>query len=316
MDAIRKPLIHPFGDTVSEVSESTVTHVMHISPAVREAIWRYSDRCVGFLHIPKAAGTTVRSTLGRSGALLNLEIAETPHGPDCQCSAARCRARRKHERLFLRRVKASRKLWCLDFGHRPITNAELQSLPKGLSVLVPLRPTQDRLESYLRYYFLMANAATSSHVVTFDERGITWNLRRAQGRANLPRLSLNWSQIETVRSFRYWPTVYVNPDGTVALHRWVTDAALSLGHPFLYRDLLPDLSEAQDLHSQFLRPMPVPQLLRWLGQEFDVQFGMLNQSSGVANPWLASTDMTEFTKIKREFSLLDDQVWEILVRLT
>lgn len=285
---------------------------MHISNELHEAIWFYSHSCVGFLHVPKAAGTTVRRALERTGAFLDIEIVETPHGPDCSCSAPRCQARRSHERSFLRQIKRERGPWCLNFGHRPITGAELQSLPEGLRILVPLRPTQDRIESYLRYYFLMANAASKSHVITFNEKGVTWNLQRSTGRAQVPRLSFKWSDIETVRGFRYQSPVYVNPDSTVALRRWIADAMSEHARPFYYRDFLPDLTESFSLHAQFLRPMGIPQLMEWLRQKFNVRPTALNRSSGLRNPWLDSTDLTEFPRIARQFSQIDDESWEIL----
>jgi hypothetical protein len=182
----------------------------------------------------------------------------------------------------------------LNFGGRPLATDELESLPPDLKMLVPMRPTLDRLESYLRFYFLMSHAASRSHTFLFDHWEVTWNTSLSRSLADTSRWSCDYRKVEMVRNFQCSPYMYVNGKDSLALGRWIADATPSTHYPFLYRDLLPRLESSPELHTRTIQPIDFQSLPTVIEDMFGVVVRKLNQSKGVPNPWLAGVDMGHF----------------------
>lgn len=285
---------------------------MYISEPLREAIYANADTGTAFLHTPKAAGSTVAVALRRRRAVLSLGDVAGSHRPGCACGSAECRARARHERRFLSRLRPGEP-WVLNLGHLRLTREEAADIPPGMPLVVPLRDSAERLVSYFRYYWTVAEAAPHSRVLVTRRHALTWNPSVGVPLASVPRLSRDPRKVAAVRANQHLPAQYVEEDGyRIRWQAWLTDALAAGSSPFLYRDLLPDLQSTHDPRWARLVPMTVPDVVRWAETVSGGPAPRRNVSRTTSSRYDLERAAAAVSELAAERVHADAEMWELL----
>ena len=285
---------------------------MWIDHRLHELIWESSANVHGYFLTPKAAGTSLRQALATLGPVLRRDLAETSHGPACQCKSPMCAQRRRHESYLLRSMRHRKGPWFIDFGSRPVTADELNSLPEGVQIIFPLRPTAERIASYMRYFLLVTQAADKSHILRTRRWAVTWNLSRRGGHPHVPRFSLDFNTVQNIEDLQHSAPAYRRSNGQFDSEAWLQVALHSLEHPFLYRDLVPDLIANPDTYSLRLKPIAVNELNEVMRRTFGIQLRRMNISQDQVSLQGNWADSLSVEQQVTKATAADSRTWEIL----
>lgn len=288
---------------------------MRLSDQLRTAIWANAFSGTAFLHVPKAAGSSVHSGLRSKGILtLDYRALVGAHRTSCRCSAPMCHHALEVEERFLREVRTDRP-WVLDLGHLRLTADDAADLPPGLPIVVPLRPNPDRIVSlflfnWTQYAYERDMRAVFSRSVTF-----AWS----PGRRTRKGTRLFWGDADRseVRSLIVEVPLlgaYIAADGRSVLWREWAEVGLAsgTGNIFWYADLLPDLGGVDDSRWSRLVPIPMDQLAAWLERDFGVAMPHVNRSLDRFGDLDVHAAADELRAVAGDYAVRDEPTWSML----
>jgi len=254
---------------------------MRLSKRLRAALWENAYSGTAFLHVPKAAGTSVLAALkAASVPMVSYKDLRLAHRDQCRCGHPICRYAITMEERFLREVRTDRP-WVLDLGHFALTADEVADLPPGLPIVVPLRNDVDRLVSlflfdWTRYEYVRGMRAVITWRLTF-----AWNPRqRTRWGSRLMWGDTERAALEALVSTVPLMAAYLAGDGRSVLWREWAESALAprTYEPFRYSELLPDLNGVDDPRWSRLVPVPMGELASWLERDFGAAMPHVNRS--------------------------------------
>jgi hypothetical protein len=254
---------------------------MHVSERLREAIYEGAPRGTGFLHAPKAAGTSVIYGIKNAGVpVVRFAALRQMHSPQCRCAQPLCRAAQDHEAWAVEGIRRGGP-WLLDLGHWALTVEEAADIPECMPIVVPMRSNEQRIVSLFRFNLAQYVYGCGLRAILTPKVTFAWNPRR---RSQLGR-RVAWGH-EHRRSVQEWMRIsdamshYIAPDGKTLLWReWAFDAIGSgQRRLFWYRELLPGLEGTDDPRWPRLVRVPVPELGQWTRDTFGAEMIHVNAS--------------------------------------
>jgi hypothetical protein len=278
-------------------------------------MWENAFSGSAFLHVPKAAGSSVKNGLRSAGVVtLDYSALEAAHRTGCTCGDPVCRYAIAVENSFLREVSTHRP-WVVDLGHLRLTADAVADLPPGLPIVVPLRPPPDRVVSLFLFNWTQYVYARRMRVVLSRRLTLAWNPRQRNRRGR--RIFWGDADRSEVRSLvADVPQLgaYVADDGCSVLWRdWAAAALVSGGGPlFWYTDLLPDLTGERDPRWGRLTPVPMERLSIWLEREFGAVMPHVNRSIDRFEDLGVSAAADELRMVAAEYAAVDQRVWDQL----
>lgn len=285
---------------------------MYLSEPLREAIYAHSSSGTAFLHVPKSAGSAVLGALEVRHPVLHLDRVGGAHRHGCPCRAAECRARARHERTFLSRLRQGQ-AWVLNLGQFRLTSEEARDIPAEMPIIVPLRNSADRLVSYFRYYWTMAEAARHSRVLVTRRHAMTWMLTPGGTLGNIPRFSRDPLKVSEVQRFQFLPSTYLQNDGYgIRWEEWLDDALGEASSLFLYSDLLPDMLSPVDPRWSRLVPMRIPEVVRWVEEDLGTRVSLRNVSRTSSRRFDLEAAAARLEEVAADLVAGDSEIWQAL----
>ena len=289
---------------------------VNISERLREAIYDAAPRGTAFLHVPKAAGTSlVQSVIAARRPVVRCALLNDMHSPDCVCTDPVCRAGRDHEEQVLAGIRGGGP-WLLDLGHWALTVEEAADIPSGMPIVVPLRRNEQRVVSLFRYNVTQYAYGQGLCTVLTPAMTLAWNPRRRNAygdwfiaghehRASV----LNWMRVASEMAR------YVAPDGRTLLWRDWAAAALGVDQRglFWFHELLPGLASAADPRWPRLARVPVADLGSWLRDAFGAELSHANRSRRELPGLDLASAAAELQASAPDYTAVDREIMELLL---